>query len=145
MSASNISPEVKDKLVEHLNEMLSAENAAVDRLDSRIAECLLEEGKEQLKHHKNETLRHQERLRQIITDLGGNPTDSKADLPTLRLPTGMLAKKTLTDMAKAITRGGGRDTNPCLKNWNLCIQKKTMVSSTLKSLPTERLYSYVKG
>jgi hypothetical protein len=46
MTASNVSPEVKDKLVEHLNEMLSAENAAVDRLDSRIAECLLEEGKE---------------------------------------------------------------------------------------------------
>jgi ferritin-like metal-binding protein YciE len=112
MTASNVSPEVKDKLVEHLNEMLSAENAAVDRLDSRIAECLLEEGKEQLKHHKNETLRHQERLRQIITDLGGNPTDSKADLPTLRLPTGMLAKKTLTDMAKSITGGGGGDTNP---------------------------------
>jgi hypothetical protein len=36
MSATNIAPEVKDKLVEHLNEMLSAENAAVDRLDSRI-------------------------------------------------------------------------------------------------------------
>jgi hypothetical protein len=29
MSTSNISPEIKDKLVEHLNEMLSAENAAV--------------------------------------------------------------------------------------------------------------------
>lgn len=92
--------------------MLSAENAAVDRLDSRIEECLLQEGKEQLKHHKSDTLEHQERLRQIITDLGGSPTDSKADLPTLRLPTGMLAKKTLTGMAKSITGGGGEDTNP---------------------------------
>ena len=36
MSATNVGPEIKDKLVEHLNEMLSAENAAVDRLDSRI-------------------------------------------------------------------------------------------------------------
>lgn len=112
MSTSNISPKIKDKLVEHLNEMLSAENAAVDRLDSRIEECLLQEGKEQLKHHKSDTLEHQERLRQIITDLGGSPTDSKADLPTLRLPTGMLAKKTLTGMAKSITGGGGEDTNP---------------------------------
>lgn len=112
MSASNISPEIKDKLLEHLNEMLSAENAAVDRLDSRIQECLLPEGKEQLQRHQNETRGHQERLRQIITDLGGSPTDSKADLPTLRLPTGMLAKKTLTDMAKSITGGGGGDTNP---------------------------------
>ena len=45
MSATNIAPEIKDKLVEHLNEMLSAENTAVDRLDSRIQECLLQEGK----------------------------------------------------------------------------------------------------
>lgn len=111
MSVTNIVPEIKDKLVEHLNEMLSAENAAVDRLDSRIQECLLPEGKQQLQHHQDETRAHQERLRRIITDLGGSPTDSKADLPTLRLPTGMVAKKTLTDMAKTITGGGG-DTNP---------------------------------
>jgi hypothetical protein len=36
MSATRIAPEIKDKLGKHLNEMLSAENAAVDRLDSRI-------------------------------------------------------------------------------------------------------------
>jgi ferritin-like metal-binding protein YciE len=113
MSATNnVAPEIKDKIVEYLNEMLSAENAAVDRLDSRIQECLLPEGKQQLQHHQDETRHHQERLRQIITGIGGSPTDSKADLPTLRLPTGMLAKKTLTDMAKSITGGGGGDTNP---------------------------------
>jgi ferritin-like metal-binding protein YciE len=112
MSAANIPAEIKDKLVEHFNEMLSAENAAIDRLDSRIQECLLPEGKQQLQHHQDETRAHQERLRQIITNLGGSPTDSKADLPTLRLPKGMLAKKTLTDMAKSITGGGGEDTNP---------------------------------
>jgi ferritin-like metal-binding protein YciE len=112
MSATNVGPEIKDKLVEHLNEMLSAENAAVDRLDSRVQECLLPEGKQQLQQHQDETRAHQERLRQIITDLGGSPTDSKADLPTLRLPTGMMAKKTLTDMAKSITGGGGGDKNP---------------------------------
>ncbi|MFL6526323.1 MAG: DUF892 family protein, partial [Nitrososphaera sp.] len=69
------------------------------------------EGKQQLQHHQDETRQHQERLRQIIRDLGGSPTDSKADLPTLRLSTGMLAKKTLTDMAKSITGRGG-DANP---------------------------------
>jgi ferritin-like metal-binding protein YciE len=102
---------LQEEDVEHLNEMLSAANAAVDRLDSRIQECLLPEGKEQLQHHQSETRGHQERLRQIITDLVGSPTDSKADLPTLRLPTGMMAKKTLTDVAKSITGGGGGDTN----------------------------------
>ena len=45
MSATNIAPEIKDKLMEHLNEMLSDENAAVDRLDSRIQECLLQKAK----------------------------------------------------------------------------------------------------
>ncbi|MFL6474263.1 MAG: ferritin-like domain-containing protein [Nitrososphaera sp.] len=84
---------------------------AVDRLDFRIQECLLPEGKQQLQYHQDETRQHQERLRQIIRDLGSSPTDSKADLPTLRLPTGMLAKKTLTDMAKSITGRGG-DANP---------------------------------
>jgi ferritin-like metal-binding protein YciE len=123
MSATNIAPEVKDKLVEHLNEMLSAENAAVDRLDSRIQECLLTEGKQQLQHHQDETRQHQERLRQIITDLGGSPTDSKADLPTLRLPTGMMAKKTLTDVAKSITGGGG-DKNPMREELELMHTKE---------------------
>ena len=124
MSATNIAPEIKDKLVEHLNEMLSAENAAVDRLDSRIQECLLPEGKEQLQHHQNETRGHQERLRQIITDLGGSPTDSKADLPTLRLPTGMMAKKTLTDVAKSITGGAGGDKNPMQEELELMRTKE---------------------
>ena len=121
---NNITPEIKDKVVEHLDEMLSAENAAVDRLDSRIQECLLAEGKQQLQHHQDETRQHQERLRQIIADLGGSPTDSKADLPTLRLPTGMLAKKTLTDMAKSITGGGGRDTNPMREELELMHTKE---------------------
>jgi ferritin-like metal-binding protein YciE len=62
MSATRIAPEIKDKLGKHLNEMLSAENAAVDRLDSRIQECLLSECKEQLQHHQDETRAHQERL-----------------------------------------------------------------------------------
>lgn len=49
MSETNsLAPEVKDKIIEQLNEMLSAENAAVDRLDSRIQECLLPEGKQHL-------------------------------------------------------------------------------------------------
>jgi ferritin-like metal-binding protein YciE len=124
MSSTNISSEIKDKLVEHLNEMLSAENAAVDRLDSRIRECLLPEGKQQLQHHQNETRQHQERLSRIITNLGGSPTDSKADLPTLRLPTGMMAKKTLTDVAKSITGGGGGDKNPMREELELMHTKE---------------------
>jgi ferritin-like metal-binding protein YciE len=89
MSSTNISSEIKDKLVEHL-----------------------------------ETRQHQERLSRIITDLGGSPTDSKADLPTLRLPTGMMAKKTLTDVAKSITGGGGGDKNPMREELELMHTKE---------------------
>ena len=119
MSAANIASEIKDKLAEHLNEMLSGENVAVDRLDSRIQECLLSEDKEQLQRHQNETRRHQERLRQIITDLDGSPTDSKSDL---RLPTRIMAKKTLTDVAKSITGRG--DTNPMREELELMRTKE---------------------
>jgi ferritin-like metal-binding protein YciE len=109
-SATSLPSELNDKLIEHLNEMLSAENAAVDRLESRIQECLLPEGKQQLQRHLEETHAHQQRLRQIISNVGGNPTDSKADLPKLGLPTGMMAKKTVKNMVKSVTGSG--DTNP---------------------------------
>jgi ferritin-like metal-binding protein YciE len=115
MSTTNIPPEIKGKTIEHLNEMLSAENAAVDRLETRIQECLLQ-------HHLDETRQHQERLRQIISDAGGSPTDAKADLPTLRLPAGLLAKKTLTNVAKSIT--GERDTNPMREELELMKTKE---------------------
>lgn len=108
--STSIPSEVADKVVEHLNEMLSAENAAVDRLESRIQECLLPEGKQQLQHHLDETRHHQERLRKIISDAGGSPSDTKAHLPTLGLPADALAKKAITNMAKSITAQG--DTNP---------------------------------
>lgn len=110
MSSTNIPSEVNDKVVEHLNEMLSAENAAIDRLESRIQECILPEAKLRLQLHLDETRQHQERLSKIISGVGGNPTDAKADLSTLRLPAGALAKKAITNMTKSIT--GQSDTNP---------------------------------
>jgi ferritin-like metal-binding protein YciE len=119
----NIPSEINDKLIEHLNEMLSAENAAVDRLESRVQECLLPEGKQQLQHHLEETRGHQNRLRQLISSIGGKATDSKADLPKIGLPTGMMAKKTLTNMTKSLT-GGGDDTNPMREELELMRTKE---------------------
>lgn len=121
-SSTNIPTEVNDKLVEYLNEMLSAENAAVERLQSRVQECLLPEGKQQLQHHLEETHAHQERLRQIISGLGGDPTDSKADLPKIVLPTGMMAKKTVKNMVKSVT--GSDDTNPMPEELDLMRTKE---------------------
>lgn len=43
------------KLVEYLNEMLSVENAAIDRIQSRIEECPIQEAKSKLQQHLEET------------------------------------------------------------------------------------------
>jgi hypothetical protein len=40
-----------------------------------------------------ETQNQQDRLRQLITKLGRDPTDAKADLPKLQPPTTMMMKK----------------------------------------------------
>ncbi|MFL6511730.1 MAG: hypothetical protein ACJ70X_02165 [Nitrososphaera sp.] len=60
------------------------------------------------------------------------------------MPTGMLAKKTLTDMAKSITGRGG-DANPMPEELELMHTKKIMVLSMLKSSPIELLFIFAKG
>ena len=85
--------DINNKYLEFLNEVLSAENAAIDRITSRIEETPLPQIKQRYQQHLEETHNQQERLRQIITKLGGDPTDSKADLPKLTPPTTMMMKK----------------------------------------------------
>jgi adenylate cyclase len=79
-------------LVEKLNEALSTENASADRIISRIDQTPIEEVKQRLKQHLKETHNQKSRLRRIITQLGGKPTDAKADLSlsfvSTTMPTG---------------------------------------------------------
>lgn len=72
-----------EKLVQHFNEALAMENAAVEYNQSRIAETPLELTRQQLQYHLEETFDQQARLRKIITGLGGSPTTMKAKLPKL--------------------------------------------------------------
>ena len=102
--------EINDKLVEHLNEILSAENAAVDRIQTRIGESSVPEARQRLQQHLDETNAQSDRLRQLISSRGGTPTDAKADLPKIGLPPGMMAKKMVKGMAKSVS--GGDNTNP---------------------------------
>ena len=74
--------------------MLSAENAAIDRIQPRL-NTPLPEIKDKLQHHLQETQNQQDRLRQLITKLGGDPTNAKSDLPKLMPPTTMMMKKDL--------------------------------------------------
>jgi len=81
--------------------MLFAENAAIDRIQSRL-NTPLQETKDKLQHHLQETQNKQDRLRQLITKLGRDPTDAKADLQKLMPPTTMMMKKALKDTFKSV-------------------------------------------
>jgi ferritin-like metal-binding protein YciE len=72
-----------EKLLQYLNEILSVENAAIERLQSRIQETSLEDIKEKLQHHLQETISQQQRLNNLIKNRGGIATSAKADLPIL--------------------------------------------------------------
>jgi ferritin-like metal-binding protein YciE len=73
---------LNDKLVLYLNNALSMENAATERLQARIKQTTLEDSKAQLQHHLEETKEQQNRLKNLISNLGGNATRDKGRLPT---------------------------------------------------------------
>ena len=91
------------KLVEHLNEALSTENASVDRIISRIDQTLIQEVKQKLKQHLEETHIQKNRLERIIIELGGKPTNAKADLRRSLLTTTMTMRKILAKTAESVT------------------------------------------
>ena len=57
---------------------------------------------QRLKQHLQETISQQNRLSQIIFELGGEPTDAKAQLPELKPPMTTMLKKTIEDTVKSI-------------------------------------------
>ena len=57
------------------------ENAAIERLQSRIKQTRLQDSKRRLQHHLEETREQQNRLKQLISMLNGTPTKDKAQLP----------------------------------------------------------------
>jgi len=73
------------KLILHLNEALAIENAAVQRLQSRIKQTRIENVRQRLQVHLEETKVQQDRLKQLISDLGNGQknafTKDKAQLP----------------------------------------------------------------
>ncbi len=72
-----------DKFIVHLNEILSAENAAIERLERRIQETTIQDSKKLLYQHLQEEKEQQRRLMDLISSYGKKPTDSKADLISL--------------------------------------------------------------
>jgi ferritin-like metal-binding protein YciE len=77
----------KKRFTEYINEILSAENAIVERLHNRIQETQFPEFKNTLQHELQEEKNHQSRLKNLISQYGGKPTDSKAKLLSLNSAT----------------------------------------------------------
>ena len=102
--------DINSKFVEFVNEAYAAENAAVDRINTRIEETPFPELQQRLKQHLQGTISQQDRLSQIIFKLEGEPTDAKAHLPELKPPMGMMLKKTIKDTVKTIT--DNKEKNP---------------------------------
>jgi ferritin-like metal-binding protein YciE len=96
------------KFVQYFNEALAMENAAADRIQSRINETLVEQTKQQLQYHLEQTFQQQDRLRDIITKLGGDPTTMKATLPKL-MPMNMdTLSNTVKETAKSLVSSGSK-------------------------------------
>jgi ferritin-like metal-binding protein YciE len=95
--------EINSKFVEFVNEAYAVENAAVNRINSRIEETPFPELQKRLEQHLQETISQQNRLSQIIFKLGGEPTDAKAHLPELKPPMTTMLKKTIEDTVKSLT------------------------------------------
>src|ERR687891_645410 len=115
---------INSKLVEYFNEMLSIENAAIDRIQSRIEECPIQEGKARLQQHLEETRGQQGRLQEIVAKYGGTPTDSKAHLSAPKPPATELMKKTIKDTVKSVT---GDTDNPLPEEMELIRTKEDAI------------------
>jgi ferritin-like metal-binding protein YciE len=72
-----------NKFIDHLNEVVSIENAAIERLERRIQETAIQDSKKILQQHLQEEKEQQRRLIDLISTYGKKPTDSKADLISL--------------------------------------------------------------
>jgi adenylate cyclase len=97
----------KSNLVEDLNEILSVENASIDRIISRIDQTPIQEVKQRLKTHLKETHIQKSRLRRIIRRLGGKPTDAKADLSLSFVSTTMPMGNNFPKTVKSKTENNG--------------------------------------
>ncbi|MDQ3882197.1 MAG: ferritin-like domain-containing protein [Thermoproteota archaeon] len=100
---------MKQKLIQFFNEALAMENAAVDRNETRMSETPIPLVKQQLQYHLEQTFMQQDRLRTIITNLGGSPTGAKAALPKM-LPTDMdTVSNTVKETAKSLVSSKSKD------------------------------------
>jgi adenylate cyclase len=120
---NNVQP--KDNPVVDLNEILSVENASAERILSRIDQTPIQEVKQRLKQHLKETYTQKSRLERIIRELGGDPTNAKADLSRTNLPM-MIMRKNFLKTAGLNTESNGRE-SPMIEEDELAQMKQDFV------------------
>jgi ferritin-like metal-binding protein YciE len=102
-SSAELTPNANQKIVQYLNDALAMENAAEDRIQSRLQETIVDATRIQLQDHLGETRNQKDRLKQIITSHGGKPTDAKADLPILKPNTIDLVRNDVTSSSSSLS------------------------------------------
>jgi ferritin-like metal-binding protein YciE len=81
------------------NSALAMENAGIERLKSRIEEVTLPAAKQKMQIHLQESAEHQKRLQQLISSIGGTPTQEKLGLPLPSYPE-IIMKMMINSMTK---------------------------------------------
>lgn len=123
-SAADLTPNANQKIVQYLNDALAMENASEERIQSRLEETIVDDTRLQLQDHLEETRNQKDRLKQIIRSHGGEPTDAKADLPTLKPNTIDLVRDDVT--SSSITKSANNERSSHLQD-----------SSSIKSIVNE--------
>src|SRR5215210_3151286 len=100
-SAADLTPNANQKIVQYLNDALAMENASEERIQSRLQETIVDDTRIQLRDHLDETRNQKDRLKQIITSHGGEPTHAKAELPNLKPNTIDLVRDDVTSSSTA--------------------------------------------
>ncbi len=81
----------QERYILHLNHALAMESALIDHLERRSHEVSVQEVRQRILQHRDETVRHRDTVREIIESLGGEPTSTKANVQSPVTP-GMLGK-----------------------------------------------------
>lgn len=129
-SAGELTPNANQKIVQYLNDALAMENASEERIQSRLEETIVDDTRVELQDHLEETRNQKDRLKQIITSHGGEPTNAKAELPTLKPNTIDLVRDDVTSSAtaKSADNGGSSD-----------LQHNSSIKSIVKETDNVRL------
>lgn len=81
----------QERYILHLNHALAMESALIDHLERRAQETPMQEVRQRILQHRDETVQHRDTVREIIESLSGEPTSTKANIQPPVTP-GMLGK-----------------------------------------------------